>query len=63
LLGDWASNFKLVVFEVERSFLFAVLPPGAFVGLGLLIALKNYLDQKVKAREQAKAYRNIPTTS
>jgi len=63
LLGDWASNFKLVIFEVERSFLFAVLPPGAFVGLGLLIALKNYLDQKVKAREQAKAYRNIPTTT
>ena len=63
LLGDWATNLKLVIFEFERSFLVAVLPPGAFIGLGLLIALKNYLDQKVKAREQAKAYRDLPSAT
>lgn len=63
LLGEWATSLKLIIFQTERSFLVAVLPPGAFIGLGLLIALKNYLDQKVKAREQAKAYRDIPSTT
>jgi len=46
LLGDWASSLTTVVFEADQSFLFAILPPGAFVGLGLLIAAKNWLDQK-----------------
>jgi electron transport complex protein RnfE len=27
-----------------------VLPPGAFIGLGLLIALKNSIDNQLKAR-------------
>jgi len=30
--------------------LFAVLPPGAFVGMGLLIALKNIIDNRAKER-------------
>lgn len=46
LFGDFASSWKWVIFEDYRGFLFAVLPPGAFVGLGLIIALKNYFDQR-----------------
>ena len=30
-----------------------VLPPGAFVGLGLLIALKNGIDNHLKERQKA----------
>ena len=39
------------VFE-DYSFLFAILPPGAFVGMGLLIALKNIIDGKLKDRAE-----------
>ena len=46
LLGSWASVLEITVFESDRSFLFAILPPGAFVGLGLLIAAKNWIDQR-----------------
>ncbi len=29
-----------------HGFLLAILPPGAFIGLGLIIAAKNWLDQR-----------------
>lgn len=56
LLGDWATSLKLVVFETESPFLLAILPPGAFLGMGLLIALKNLLDarlEKMNAEQQS----------
>jgi electron transport complex protein RnfE len=45
LLGPMAQNWTLVIIDDYRGFLFAVLPPGAFVGMGLIIAAKNILDQ------------------
>ncbi|NQZ31671.1 MAG: electron transport complex subunit E [Oceanospirillaceae bacterium] len=45
LFGEIANNWKIVIFDDYVGFLFAILPPGAFVGLGLLIALKNLIDQ------------------
>jgi electron transport complex protein RnfE len=30
------------------GFLLAILPPGAFIGMGLLIALKNVIDARKK---------------
>ncbi|MFG1489611.1 electron transport complex subunit RsxE, partial [Oceanospirillum sp. HFRX-1_2] len=51
LFGPMAANWKIVVFE-DYSFLFAILPPGAFVGMGLLIALKNIVDGHLKARAE-----------
>ncbi|OPX55275.1 electron transport complex protein RnfE [Oceanospirillum multiglobuliferum] len=45
LFGPAAESWKIVVFE-DYSFLFAILPPGAFVGMGILIALKNLIEQK-----------------
>ncbi|MFP8966327.1 electron transport complex subunit E [Pokkaliibacter sp. CJK22405] len=50
LFGPIAAHWKIVVFHEYPGFLFAVLPPGAFVALGLLIALKNLIDQRIKAR-------------
>ncbi len=49
LLGDWASVLTIQVFEMESPFLLAILPPGAFLGMGLLIALKNVLNDRVEA--------------
>ena len=37
------------------GFLLAILPPGAFVLLGCLIAWKNWLDARAAARQQARA--------
>jgi len=41
LLGEWARDLTIHFYLTEQKFLFAILPPGAFIGLGLLIALKN----------------------
>ncbi len=51
LFGDIARNWQLTLFEMHTSFLLAVLAPGAFIGLGLLIALKNWMDERLKARQ------------
>lgn len=50
LLGDWARDLKLTVIPDYRGFLLAVLPPGAFLGLGLLVALKNFIDGRRAVR-------------
>lgn len=47
LLGSWASGLKLQVFSPEQPFLLAILPPGAFLGMGLIIALKNTMDKRM----------------
>ncbi|MDQ7050457.1 MAG: electron transport complex subunit E [Enterobacterales bacterium] len=43
LFGDWAKDLTIHFYLTEQKFLFAILPPGAFIGLGLLIAIKNSL--------------------
>lgn len=50
LLGPVASNWVIRPLEHYPDVLFMVLPPGAFIGLGLLIALKNGIDNHLKAR-------------
>ncbi|MBY5991919.1 electron transport complex subunit E [Ferrimonas balearica] len=50
LLGDWAQVLRIQVMELKSPFLLALLPPGAFIGMGLLIAAKNAMNDKVEAR-------------
>ncbi|WP_026973570.1 electron transport complex subunit E [Aliagarivorans marinus] len=52
LLGDWAASLKIVVFEFNEAFLVALLPPGAFLVMGFLIALKNAIDHYASQRKQ-----------
>lgn len=47
LLGDWAQFITLDIYNSDTSFLLAALPPGAFIIMGLIIALKNWIDQRV----------------
>jgi electron transport complex protein RnfE len=49
LLGDWATVLKITLFETDSPFLLAILPPGAFLGMGLLIALKNLMDKRLES--------------
>jgi Na+-translocating ferredoxin:NAD+ oxidoreductase subunit E len=55
LLGDWAANLTLHIWQVDTPFLLAMLPPGAFIGMGLLIALKNAIDKKLAERQGTQA--------
>ena len=49
LLGEWASSLRIEIFAIDQSFLFIMLPPGAFVALGFILAIKNSLNNKVEA--------------
>lgn len=53
LFGAQAASWQIEVFPHYPGFLLAILPPGAFLVLGLLIAGKNHLD--ARASERAKA--------
>ncbi|MDP5136386.1 electron transport complex subunit E [Rheinheimera baltica] len=48
LFGSWAKGLRIELFTVDSHFLLAMLPPGAFIGMGLLIALKNVIDNRIK---------------
>lgn len=50
MFGEAARGMTLHVIEDYRGFLLAILPPGAFLGMGLLIALKNTIDGRLAAR-------------
>ncbi|ALE52824.1 electron transport complex RsxE subunit [Candidatus Thioglobus autotrophicus] len=46
ILGSLGDTLSITVFEDYQGTLLAVLPPGAFIGLGLIVAVKNYFDLK-----------------
>ncbi|QGU31730.1 electron transport complex subunit E [Thermochromatium tepidum] len=62
LLGDWAKVLSLSLGKDFQGALIAILPPGAFIGLGLMIALKNLFDQRAKRRAAAQVVVAAPTT-
>lgn len=46
LLGSWAGWSEIDVFRVDMGFMLAMLPPGAFISFGLLLAARNWLTQR-----------------
>jgi electron transport complex protein RnfE len=54
LFGPMAVDWQVTVFPGYPGFLLAILPPGAFIVLGLLIAGKNRIDQALVERARAK---------
>ena len=48
LLGPMAADWTLVVAENYTGILLAILPPGAFIITGLLIAAKNVIDTRIE---------------
>jgi electron transport complex protein RnfE len=50
MFGEAARELTMTLGEDYSGFLLAVLPPGAFIGLGFLIALKNIIDDRLKRR-------------
>ena len=53
MLGSWASTLELVLISNYSGFLLALLPAGAFIALGMLVAARNWLDAHRKARPRA----------
>jgi electron transport complex protein RnfE len=53
MFGEAARTWTITFVHDYSGFLLAILPPGAFMGLGLLIALKNTIDRR-------KAKRSVP---
>ena len=54
LFGEFGKGLTLHLIDDYRGFLLAILPPGAFIGLGCLIAVKNVLDARAKRRAEAR---------
>lgn len=57
LLGPWAKAMRIEVVHFDSPMLLAMLPPGAFIGLGMLLAAKYLIDNKMKQRAALKAER------
>jgi electron transport complex protein RnfE len=51
MFGEAARGLSLTVIDDYRGLLLAILPPGAFIGLGFLIALKNVIDNRRRAQQ------------
>jgi len=51
IFGEWAKGLTIVVYQTDANFLLAILPPGAFIGLGLIIAAKNLIDRAIEQRQ------------
>ena len=46
MFGEFGRGLTITLLEDYRGFLLAILPPGAFIGLGLLIALMNVINAR-----------------
>jgi len=53
LFGPMANSWTIAPFGENYSFLIAVLPPGAFLVMGFLMAIKNAIDWQIKLRADA----------
>jgi electron transport complex protein RnfE len=53
IFGDLGSSLKVTFFDQYQGTLIALLPPGAFIGLGLIVALKNLIDSRQIAPQTA----------
>ncbi|MEJ2141715.1 MAG: electron transport complex subunit E [Gammaproteobacteria bacterium] len=63
MFGEGSEWLTVVLIEDYQGYLLAILPPGAFIGLGLLIAGKNVIDKKREAHQQALIENAAPQTT
>ncbi len=56
MFGELGRAMAITLIDDYRGFLLAILPPGAFIGLGLLIALMNVINAR---REERALARNL----
>lgn len=51
MFGEAAKHMVITVADHYDGFLFAILPPGAFMGLAVLIAVKNIIDKRISQKQ------------
>ena len=59
-LGESAKSLVITVVPNYHGFMLAVLPPGAFITLGMLIAGKNWLNLRAERQARGAAARVTP---
>ena len=57
MFGEFGNQLEVILLEDYRGFLLAILPPGAFLGLGFLIAGINIINAR---REKRAAVKSAP---
>ena len=57
MFGAAGENLKVTFLSDQNGFLLAVLPPGAFIGLGLLIAGRSWLSTRMSRQQEQPAAR------
>jgi Na+-translocating ferredoxin:NAD+ oxidoreductase subunit E len=55
LLGESFRFMEVTLLPEYKGFLLTALPPGGFIVLGFLVAVKRMIDQRIKANEKTKA--------
>lgn len=63
MFGEGARGLTITLFDHYRGYLLAILPPGAFLGLGFLIAGKNILDHRAKAKTKVELPSAVAATN
>ena len=53
MFGELGESLQVTLIPGHPGFLLAILPPGAFIGLGMLIAGRNWLESKRSGRRKA----------
>lgn len=63
MFGEAARGLTITLSEDFKGMLLAALPPGAFIGLGLILAFKNAVDQHLENKEKSKTIISNTTTA
>ena len=63
MFGESALNWTMHFGDNYEGILLAILPPGAFLGLGFLIAIKNVIDQRLSKKPVIKVTEATATES
>jgi len=53
MFGEFGDAMQVTLIPEYSGFLLAMLPAGAFIGLGLLIAARNWLDSRLKGKRKS----------
>ncbi|WP_084151565.1 electron transport complex subunit E [Thiomicrorhabdus sp. Milos-T2] len=63
MFGEDARSWTIHFGDNYQGVLLAILPPGAFIGLGLIIAFKNWFDARKIAKQQNQLGIQVSVTS
>ena len=63
MFGEAARDWRWMFSEDYPGLLLAILPPGAFIGLGLMIAVKNLIDKRLSRQKPVPTAEPEPAAS